>query len=54
MLQARIHGPGDVRVDDVPEPVLGPRDVIVRVAACSSSCGRAQTPRSPLYRFSIR
>jgi 2-desacetyl-2-hydroxyethyl bacteriochlorophyllide A dehydrogenase len=38
MLQARIHGPGDVRVDDVPEPVLGPRDVVVRVAACGI-CG---------------
>ncbi len=38
MLQARIHGPDDVRVDEVPEPVAGPRDVIVRVHACGI-CG---------------
>jgi threonine dehydrogenase-like Zn-dependent dehydrogenase len=38
MLQVRVHGPGDVRVDDVPEPVPGPRDAIVRVAACGI-CG---------------
>ena len=23
MLQARIHGPGDVRLDEVPEPITG-------------------------------
>jgi len=34
MLQVRVHGPGDVRVDEVPEPDPGPRDVVVRVAAC--------------------
>jgi threonine dehydrogenase-like Zn-dependent dehydrogenase len=38
MLQVRVHGPADVRVDDVPEPVGGPRDAIVRVAACGI-CG---------------
>jgi threonine dehydrogenase-like Zn-dependent dehydrogenase len=38
MLQVRVHGPGDVRVDDVPEPDPGPRDVVVRVAACGI-CG---------------
>jgi len=38
MLQVRIHGPGDVRVDDVPEPQPGPRDAIVRVVACGI-CG---------------
>lgn len=38
MLQARIHGPDDVRVDEVPEPIAGPQDVIVRVAACGI-CG---------------
>ena len=38
MLQARIHGPGDVRVDEVPEPDPGARDVVVRVHACGI-CG---------------
>jgi (R,R)-butanediol dehydrogenase / meso-butanediol dehydrogenase / diacetyl reductase len=36
--QVRVHGPGDVRVDDVPAPDPGPRDVLVRVAACGV-CG---------------
>ena len=38
MLQVRVHGPGDVRVDQVPEPEPGPRDVVIRVAACGI-CG---------------
>jgi threonine dehydrogenase-like Zn-dependent dehydrogenase len=38
MLQVRVHGPSDVRVDEVPEPEPGPRDVLVRVAACGI-CG---------------
>ena len=38
MQQVRIHGPGDVRVDEVPEPDPGPGDVVVRVAACGI-CG---------------
>ena len=38
MLQIRVHGPGDVRVDDVPEPDPGADDVVVRVAACGI-CG---------------
>ena len=38
MLQVRIHGPGDVRVDDVAEPEPGPADVLVRVTACGV-CG---------------
>lgn len=38
MKQVRIHGPGDVRVDEVPEPVAGPRDAVVDVAACGV-CG---------------
>jgi threonine dehydrogenase-like Zn-dependent dehydrogenase len=36
--QVRLHGPGDVRLDEVPEPEPGPRDAIVRVAACGI-CG---------------
>jgi threonine dehydrogenase-like Zn-dependent dehydrogenase len=38
MLQVKVHGPGDVRVDEVPEPDPGPDDAIVRVAACGI-CG---------------
>jgi threonine dehydrogenase-like Zn-dependent dehydrogenase len=38
MLQVRVHGPGDVRIDDVGEPDPGPRDVVIRVAACGI-CG---------------
>jgi threonine dehydrogenase-like Zn-dependent dehydrogenase len=35
---ATIHGPNDVRLDEVPEPTCGPDDVVVRVAACGL-CG---------------
>lgn len=38
MKLARIHGPGDLRLDEVPEPELGPDDVILRVGACGI-CG---------------
>jgi len=38
VLQVRVHGPGDVRVDDIAEPRPGTRDVVVRVAACGL-CG---------------
>jgi threonine dehydrogenase-like Zn-dependent dehydrogenase len=38
MLQVRVHGPGDVRVDEVAAPEPGPRDAVVRVAACGI-CG---------------
>jgi threonine dehydrogenase-like Zn-dependent dehydrogenase len=36
--QVRVHGPGDVRLDDVEPPRPGPRDALVRVAACGI-CG---------------
>lgn len=38
MRQVRIHGPGDVRVDEVPEPEAGPRDAVIEVEACGV-CG---------------
>jgi threonine dehydrogenase-like Zn-dependent dehydrogenase len=38
MQQAMIHGPLDLRVDDVPEPSIGARDVLVAVGACGI-CG---------------
>jgi 2-desacetyl-2-hydroxyethyl bacteriochlorophyllide A dehydrogenase len=36
--QIRVHGPDDVRLDDVVEAEPGPRDAVVRVAACGI-CG---------------
>jgi threonine dehydrogenase-like Zn-dependent dehydrogenase len=36
--QVRVHGPGDVRVDEIAAPQPGPRDAVVRVAACGI-CG---------------
>jgi (R,R)-butanediol dehydrogenase / meso-butanediol dehydrogenase / diacetyl reductase len=38
MQLVRVHGPDDVRLDDVSAPEMGPRDAIVRVAACGV-CG---------------
>jgi len=38
MLQVRIHGPNDVRLDEVPEPTAGPGDVVLRVRSCGI-CG---------------
>jgi len=38
MLQVRVHGPGDVRVDDIAPPDPGRRDAVVRVVACGI-CG---------------
>lgn len=38
MEQIRVHGPGDVRLDDVVPSAPGPRDAVVRVGACGI-CG---------------
>ncbi len=38
MQQVRIHGPADVRLDEVEAPCPGPRDAVVRIAACGV-CG---------------
>ncbi len=38
MKQIRVHGPHDVRLDDVPSTPPGPRDALVRMAACGI-CG---------------
>jgi len=38
MLAARFHAPGDIRLEDVPEPTAGPGDVVIRVRNCST-CG---------------
>ncbi len=38
MQQIRVHGPDDWRLDDLPDPTPGPRDALVRIAACGI-CG---------------
>ncbi|WP_176594578.1 zinc-binding dehydrogenase [Sphingobium sp. EM0848] len=38
MQLARVHGPGDVRLDEMEMPLAGAGDVVVRVAACGI-CG---------------
>lgn len=38
MKVVRFHAPGDVRIEDAPEPTPGPTDVKIRVRACST-CG---------------
>lgn len=38
MRQVRLHGVDDLRFDEMPAPVAGPRDVLVKVAACGI-CG---------------
>jgi L-iditol 2-dehydrogenase len=35
---ARFHAPGDIRVEDAPEPVAGPGELKIRVRNCST-CG---------------
>ena len=38
MLALRFHSPGDVRLEDIPEPVCGADEVKIRVRNCST-CG---------------
>lgn len=38
MKAARFYAPGDIRLEDVPEPTAGPGDVVIRVRNCST-CG---------------
>lgn len=38
MRVTNIHGPDDIRVDEAPDPVCGPRDVVVQMRACGV-CG---------------
>jgi L-iditol 2-dehydrogenase len=38
MKVVRFHAPGDIRLEDAPEPKPGPGDVLLRVRACST-CG---------------
>ena len=38
MKAAVFHGPGDIRIEDVPEPEPGPGEVKIRVRNCST-CG---------------
>ncbi|MGP4098834.1 zinc-dependent dehydrogenase [Nonomuraea sp. KM90] len=38
MKVARFHAPGDIRIEDAPEPVAGPDELKIRVRNCST-CG---------------
>jgi len=38
MKQITVYGPNDWRLDDIPDPIPGPRDALVRIAACGI-CG---------------
>jgi L-iditol 2-dehydrogenase len=38
MKVARLHAPGDLRVEDIPAPVAGPGELTIRVRSCST-CG---------------
>ncbi len=38
MKAARFYAPGDIRLVEMPEPVAGPGDVVIRVRNCST-CG---------------
>ncbi|MFY1631781.1 zinc-dependent dehydrogenase [Solwaraspora sp. WMMB335] len=38
MKVVRFHSPGDVRIEEAPQPQPGPGDVLIRVRACST-CG---------------
>ncbi|MEV4068419.1 zinc-dependent dehydrogenase [Nonomuraea fuscirosea] len=38
MKVARFHAPGDIRIEDAPEPVAGPGELKIRVRNCST-CG---------------
>lgn len=33
-----LHGPDDLRIDELPDPMPGPRDLVIRLAACGI-CG---------------
>jgi L-iditol 2-dehydrogenase len=61
MKAAVLHAPGDLRVEDVPVPRIGPDEVLVRVAAagiCGSDIGRVMVtgtyhfPTIPGHEFS--
>jgi (R,R)-butanediol dehydrogenase/meso-butanediol dehydrogenase/diacetyl reductase len=34
MRAARFHGPGDIRIDEVPDPEVGPGQVEITVDRC--------------------
>jgi len=40
---ARFHAAGDLRLEEAPEPVPGPGDLVVRVqVAAAAGCGRCR------------
>ncbi|MGH2554920.1 MAG: zinc-dependent dehydrogenase [Actinomycetota bacterium] len=38
MKVARLYAPGDLRIEDAPEPTAGPGEIVIRVRSCST-CG---------------
>ena len=52
MLAARFHEPGDVRVEEVPDPEPGPGDVVIRVRNCSVCGADRKTTRYGHHRLS--
>ncbi|TMR19941.1 zinc-binding dehydrogenase [Nonomuraea turkmeniaca] len=46
MKVARFHAPGDIRIEDAPEPVAGPGELKIRIRNCST-CGTD----AKIYRF---
>ena len=48
MRAAVLHGPRDLRIEDVPQPEIGPHDVLVKVSSvgiCGSDVHYYQTGR---------
>ena len=45
MRVARFHAPGDIRIEDAPEPIPGPAEIKIRVRAAYRR--RAETDELP-------
>ena len=42
MKAARFHAPGDIRIEDVPEPVAGPGEVTVAIGIAAAGDGQVE------------
>ena len=36
MRAALLHGPGDLRIEDVPDPVAGPGEIVLAIRAAAT------------------
>jgi L-iditol 2-dehydrogenase len=50
---ARLHAPGDLRVEDLPVPEAGPGELVIRVRTCSTCGTDAKIFRSGHHRISL-